>query len=217
MCYALSPHKKLLDERPAGVRNPKWSPDRKTLMIGYSNERPIPPTVKELYLIDADGKNFRRLGDYGNHHSWVPDSRHVIFNGPNREGLVYQAIDGSSRRLISKTGGTHPSVNPQLTMVVTDCYNNDTGPYMDYLLLIHLSDGRVEKLVKTPRGHPRSHLTTHPNPSWSPDGSMVMYDSDETGVCQVYIVIIDEAKVRARFGPGAIAPKDISSAALAPR
>ena len=207
MCYALSPHKKLLDERPASVRNPKWSPDRKTFMIGFSNEdedpvtfKRTPPTVKELYLIDADGTNFRRLGDYGHHHSWVPDSKHVIFAGQKNEGLVYQAIDGSSRRIISQTTGTHASVNPQLTMAVTDCYNNDTGPYMDYLLLIHLKDGRVEKLAKTPRTHPRTHAWTHPNPSWSPDGSMVMYDSDESGVCQVYIVIIDEAKVRERFG-----------------
>lgn len=214
MCYALSPHQKLLDERPGAVRNPKWSPDRKTLMIGFSNEHedPVtfkftPPTVKELYLVDADGKNFRRLGDYGHHHSWGPDSRHIIFAGPNNEGLVYQATDGSSRRIVSKTTGTHASVNPQLTHAVTDCYNNNTGPYMDYLLLIALKDGKVEKLARTPRTHPRSHAWTHPNPSWSPDGSMVMYDSDESGVCQVYIVIVDEAKVRARFGANAIAAK----------
>ena len=36
---------------------------------------------------------------------------------------------------------------------------------------------------------------------------MVMYDSDESGVCQVYIVIVDEANVRARFGEGAIAKR----------
>lgn len=214
MCYALSPHKALLDAQPGAVRNPKWSPDRKTLMIGFSNEHEDPvtlarvvPTVKELYLIDADGSNFRRLGDFGHHHSWAPDSRHVVFVGQGGEGLVYQATDGSSRRAVSKTSGTHPSVNPQLTMVVTDSYSDGTGPYKDYLLLIHLSDGRVEKLVQTPRGHPRNHHQTHPHPSWSPDGSMVMYDSDESGVCQVYIVIIDEEKVRARFGPGSIAPR----------
>jgi Tol biopolymer transport system component len=214
MCYTLSPHKKLLDERPASVRNPKWSPDGKTFMLGYSNEHEDPvtykftaPTVKELYLMDADGKNFRRLGDYGHHHSWVPDSRHVIFAGQNNEGLVYQAIDGSSRRVVSKVTGTHPSVNPQLTHAVTDVYNNNTGPYMDYLVLIDLKDGRVEKLVKTPRTHARTHGWTHPNPSWSRDGSMIMYDSDESGVCQVYVVIVDEAKVRARFGENAIAKK----------
>jgi hypothetical protein len=35
---------------------------------------------------------------------------------------------------------------------------------------------------------------------------MVIYDPDESGVCQVYIVVVDEEKLRARFGPGAIAP-----------
>jgi Tol biopolymer transport system component len=126
MCYALSPHKKLLDERPGAVRNPKWSPDRRTLMIGFSNEYRNPatyemtsPTVKELYLVDADGTNFRRLGDFGNHHSWVPGSRHIIYVGNNKEGLVYHAIDGSSRRILSKVAGIHPSVNPQLTHAVT--------------------------------------------------------------------------------------------------
>ncbi len=214
MCYALSAHQKLIDEKPAAVRNPKWSPDGRTFMIGYSNEHedPVtfkftPPTVKELYLIDADGKNFRRLGDYGHHHSWTPDSRHVIFAGPNDEGLVYQAIDGSSRRNVSKVTGTHASVNPQHTYVVTDVYHNNTGPYLDFLVLIRLADGRVEKLCHTPRTHARSHAWTHPNPSWSPDGSMIMYDSDESGVCQVYIVVVDEAQVRARFGAAAIPPK----------
>jgi Tol biopolymer transport system component len=204
----------LLDERPAAVRNPKWSPDGKTFMIGYSNEHEdpgtykfTPPTVKELYLMDADGKNFRRLGDYGHHHSWVQDSKHVIFAGPANEGLVIQSIDGKSRRVVSKVTGTHASVNPQFTHAVTDVYHNNTGPYMDYLVLIDLKDGSVQKLVKTPRTHPRSHQWTHPNPSWSRDGSMVMYDSDESGVCQVYIVIVDEAKVRSRFGEGAIAKK----------
>lgn len=214
MCYALSPHKRLLDERPAAVRNPKWSPDRKTLLIGFSNEhedpttfKQTPPTVKELYVIDADGKNFRRLGDYGHHHSWVHDSRHVIFAGQANEGLVIQSIDGKSRRVVSKVTGTHASVNPQFTHAVTDVYHNNTGPYMDYIVLIDLKDGSVEKLVKTPRTHARSHAWTHPNPSWSPDGSMVMYDSDESGICQIYIVVVDEEKVRARFGDRAIAPK----------
>ena len=53
-------------------------PDHRTFMIGYSNEYENPetlerrvPTVKELYLIDADGKNFRRLDDYKHHHSWT--------------------------------------------------------------------------------------------------------------------------------------------------
>ena len=121
--------------RPAAVRNPKWSPDGRTFMIGYSNEAEDPvtykftaPTVKELYLIDKDGKNFRRLGDFGHHHSWVSDSRHVIFAGQKNEGLVYQAIDGSSRRVVSQVTGTHASVNPQLTTAVTDVYHNNTGP-----------------------------------------------------------------------------------------
>ncbi len=197
MCYQLSPHKKLLDAQPAAIRNPKWSPDHRTFMIGYSNEYENPetlerrqPTVKELYLIDADGKNFRRLGDYKHHHSWSSDSKSVLFAAP--DGLVLQAADGSSRRVISKLTGTHPSMNPQGTLVVTDVYTNQG----DYLALIHIKDGRVEKLVNTPRTHPRNHKQTHVHPMWSPDGSMVMYDSDESGVCQIYIVIVDEKKAR---------------------
>lgn len=192
MCYKLSPHKKLLDAQPAEIRNPKWSPDRRTFMIGYSNEYENPetlerrkPTVKELYLIDADGRNFRRFDDYRHHHSWTPDSKSILFVG--HDGLVVEAIDGSSRRVISKLTGTHPIMNPQGTMVVTDVYT-DTG---DYLALIHVKDGRVEKLVNTPRTHPRNHKQTHVHPMWSPDGSMVMYDSDESGVCQIYIVLVN--------------------------
>ena len=75
-------------------------------------------------------------------------------------------------------------MNPQGTLVVTDVYS-EKG---DHLALIHIKDGRMEKLVNTPRTHPRNHKQTHTHPMWSPDGSMVMYDSDESGVCQIYIV-----------------------------
>ena len=197
MCYALSPHKKLLDAQPATLRNPKWAPDHRTFMIGYSNEYENPdtlerrvPTVKELYLIDADGKNFRRLDDFRHHHSWTADSKSILFAG--HDGLVVEAIDGSSRRIISKLTGTHPSINPQGTLVVTDVYT-EKG---DHLALIRVEDGRLEKLVNTPRTHPRNHKQTHTHPMWSPDGSMVMYDSDESGVCQIYIVIVNESKAR---------------------
>jgi Tol biopolymer transport system component len=188
-----------LDAQPAAIRNPKWSPDRRTLMIGYSNEYENPetlerrrPTVKELYLIDADGKNFRRLDDYAHHHSWTADSKSILFAG--HDGLVLEAADGSSRRVISKVTGTHPSMNPQGTLVVTDVYS----PKGDHLALVHVKDGRVEKLVNTPRVHPRNHKQTHTHPMWSPDGSMVMYDSDESGVSQIYIVIVNETKATAR-------------------
>ena len=50
--------------------------------------------------------------------------------------------------------------------------------------------------MNTPRTHPRNHKQTHTHPMWSPDGSMVMYDSDESGVCQIYIVIVNESKTR---------------------
>ncbi|MFB3825172.1 MAG: TolB family protein [Bryobacteraceae bacterium] len=197
MCYRLSPHKKLLDAQPAAIRNPKWSPDHKTFMIGYSNEYENPdtlerrkPTVKELYLIDANGRNFRRLDDYAHHHSWTADSKSIIFAA--HDGLVMEAADGSSRRVISKVTGTHPSINPKGTLVVTDVYTA-TG---DYLALIHVRDGRVEKLVNTPRTHPRNHKQTHTHPMWSPDGTMVMYDSDESGVCQIYIVLVEPSSTR---------------------
>jgi Tol biopolymer transport system component len=218
MCYELSPHKAILDDRPAKMMNAKWAPDKSVMMIGYSNEnwdpeldrwaksteKPSKATVKELFLIDADGTNFRRWVDYGHHHSWTSDSKHIIFNAQDFQGggLVLQHVDGRPLQKIADEGGVHPSINPQGTLVVTDCYS---GEYKDYLVLIHVADGRIEKLVRTPPTHPRAHNHTHCNPSWSPDGSMVIYDNDETGTSQVYVVVVDEDKVRARFGDDAIA------------
>ena len=104
------------------------------------------PTVKELYLIDADGTNFRRLGDYGHHHSWTPDSKYIIYAGQNGEGMVVHAADGSSRRVVSQETGVHGSMNPQGTLIVTDVYG---GEHRDYLVLIHVETGAVERLVQT--------------------------------------------------------------------
>jgi len=213
MCMELSPHQTKLGDEPGRLVNLKWSPDGETVIIGYTNEkgwifpengdpRWIPPTVKELYLMDADGTNFRRLGNYGHHHSWTPDSQSILFVAPNHKDIVLQAADGSSRRVVATIEGVaHPSLNPQGTQVVTDVTE---GRHKDFIVLIDVETAEVERLAHTPRTRPRSHKGTHVHPTWSPDGSMVMYDSDETGVSQIYIVVVDEEKVRQRFGEGAI-------------
>ena len=47
------------------------------------------------------------------------------------------------------------------------------------------------------------------HPSWTPDSRHVIFagQKDESLVCQVHIVVVDEEKVRARFGAAAMLPE----------
>jgi len=79
---------------------------------------------------------------------------------------------------------------PDGSLICTDCYG---GEYRDSLVLIDVATGEVEKLCNVPTVHGRSHETgTHPHPCWAPDGKSLIYDSDETGHCQLYQVFVED-------------------------
>lgn len=77
---------------------------------------------------------------------------------------------------------------------------SDTNWPDEGLQLVHVPTGRYRPLC-TPRssqGHPQ---WTHPHPQFSPDGRMVLFNSDRTGVCQIYLAFIPEdLRERVRAG-----------------
>ena len=193
---ALSPHQAEIARQRPHFQNPKWRPDGQELMIGVSNEgRGRRTTVKELYLLKPDGSNIRRLCDYRHHHSWTPDGKRILFNGTDDQGeqqlYLIDAAGGMPQRVLEGfDGGGHPIMSPNGRWIVTDVFR---GKFKDSLVLIDMQSRKFRKLVNVPTVHGRSHQTgTHPHPSWSPDSKWVIYDSDQTGNCQVYLVRIQE-------------------------
>jgi len=118
-----------------------------------------------------------------------------MFNGTDEDSsqqLYLIDANGKTPRqrvLEGFDGGGHPIMSPDMRWVVTDVMRGQLG---DSLVLIDMQTRKFRKLVNVPTVNGRTHETgTHPHPSWSPDSKWVIYDSDETDNCQVYLVRVE--------------------------
>ena len=91
--------------------NPSWSPDGKR--IAFDSFRNGAGGNKDIYVMDADGRNQRNLTnhpdrDYG-HPSWSPDSKRIAFvsnrtRDLNRDIYVMDADGGNPQNLTNNPG-----------------------------------------------------------------------------------------------------------------
>ncbi len=90
----------------------------------------------------------------------------------------------------------HSSTSRDAEWLVADTNWPNVG-----LQLVHVPSGRFRTLCldRSSCGHPER---THPHPVMSPDGRRVLYNSDRTGISQVYLVTVPD-DLRAELGSGA--------------
>lgn len=165
------------------------------------------PLTDRVWLINRDGTNNRRLyqrrtHEWITHESWIPNSRELAFvDWPH--GMRCINVDTRHERRITSFNAWHPVSNRQGTLMVTDTNFPDIGlktfdPRASALEVpetlcfpeatsigehwngpFPYAEGPIE--VYAPQH-------THPHPSFSPDGSRVLFTSDRTGIAQIYEV-----------------------------
>jgi len=191
------------------ISQPEFHPSDNTLLrfSGGFHER--------IWVINRDGSGKRlayrrkRVGD-GRHYEWIvhetwrPGSREIITaNWPR--GCIGIDIDTGATRAVCTFNAWHPCINRQGDLMCADTTFPDIGlqlfdpldgvgkpralcvsgssnvgdhwntPYCPY------DDGPIKRYAP---GH------THPHPSFSPDGTKVVFTSDRSGHAQVYEVSI---------------------------
>lgn len=165
------------------VANIKWSPDGAKLMLRF-NYMPG-QYMKSLFVLNPDGTDLTRMDlvtpAFG-HHSWHPDARHILYCDRSEigPGPIYYLIDrdGLGRRALhTERLGGHPIFNPAGTEIV------DFGN--GWIWHLEVETGNVQKLASYTNN---LHSGLHPHPSWSPDGTQVIYHSDHTGTTQLYVL-----------------------------
>ena len=128
----------------------------------------------EIYAMDADGKNQRRL----THHpagdglpSWSPDGQKIAFTGYGDEEWDFEIYvmdsDGKNRKRLtdSPASNLNPSWSPDSKRIAFESTRH--GPTEIYVMN---ADGRKQERL-TDNG------IAGDDPSWSPDGQKIAYDS----------------------------------------
>lgn len=146
---------------------------------------------KELYIIDYDGYNIRRLTRDNKINilpKWSPKGEMIIYTSYlyNNPDLFYLDILKNRRGIISKyqglnaTGVFSPDGNKILLTLSRGNFPN--------LYLINISGKILQKLTAG------SYIDT--SPSFAPNGQEIVFISDRAGYPQLYIMNIDGGNVR---------------------
>ena len=160
--------KRLTDNKSGDACGPAWSPDGKKIAY-YAFANTSPSRNPELWVMDADGSNPKRVIDHGMDPSWSPDGRQIAF-ASFRNGLfqIYAInSDGSNLRRLTKTNAeaSSPAWAPD-------------GGSIAYISAT--ADDRRGLFVMNPDGSQPQGLvhSKHEDfcfPSWSRDGKFLFF------------------------------------------
>jgi Tol biopolymer transport system component len=149
---------------------PAWS-HAGTKIAFYAFTQSRPSRNPEIWVIDSDGSNPKRLIDHGLDPSWSPDDRQIAF-ASHRDGIfqIYlMHADGSNVRRLTKHNAedANPVWAPDGGSIV---YSSATSDDRRGLFLMG-PDG------SDPHGLAHSKHQDFCFPSWSPDGRIIVFSA----------------------------------------
>ncbi|MBN1352233.1 hypothetical protein JXJ21_22745 [candidate division KSB1 bacterium] len=150
------------------------------------------------YLIDTDGKNIRRYPfEQFAHHSWLGETGKMqgTLLPPGHALVTYKEGDASPEALTEGRYYWHSGASRDAQWIVSD-----TNWPQEGIFLLHIPSKTVS-YVCNPRSVPSHPQWTHPHPSLSSRLKFVLFNSDMTGVGQVYLAeLSDEFLAQAQSG-----------------
>jgi len=189
---------------PRNVGHIQFCPADNNLIL-YSSD-----ITQRMWLVQLDGSNDRALYLHGQdqwitHESWLGTSDEVIFtHWPY--ALKGIGKDSDTARIVSPFNAWHASPRADGSLIVCDTVHPDIGLQLidpktgEHWALCYpeSSNGGTQWTEVTPAmddkvtGETYGPQWSHPHPSFSPDGTKVIYTSDKTGHPQVYIAFIPD-------------------------
>jgi hypothetical protein len=169
--------------------NPVWSPDGKT--IAFVSTRNA--GAKQIFLMDADGKNVRALPGglrpERTSPAWSHDGTKLAYvqdDSGNRNIYVVGVNGGQRVQLTSDIAADEgPTWSPDDSEIAFS--SNRDGD--DDIYVMDAADGsNVVQLTTAAR--------EDANPAWSPDGTKIAFDSQRDGNTEVYVMNADGSDQR---------------------
>ena len=150
----------------------------------------------EIYVMDGDGKNQRRVTVHPNidrYPTWSPDGKKIAFvsnrNNVNKDHMQVWVIDADGKNPVRLTDGVvdaNPDWSPDGKLIAYDTDRDPEAPDLSpRVIFVMDADGQNKRqLVEEPG------WSTHP--SWSPDGKRIAFVSDRHGqIDQIYAMDAD--------------------------
>ncbi|HIE28402.1 TPA: hypothetical protein EYP66_14075 [Candidatus Poribacteria bacterium] len=189
---------------PRSVGHIQFCPADNNLIL-YSSD-----ITQRMWLVQLDGSDDRPLYLHGpeewiTHESWLGMTDEVIFT---HWPYALKAIkkDSDTARIVSDFNAWHASSRIDGSLIISDTVCPDiglqlidpkTGEYWTLCYPESSSQGTQWSEV-APASSEVTEKTygpqwSHPHPSFSPDGTMVIYTSDRTGYPQVYVAFVPKS------------------------
>jgi len=148
-------------------------------------------------VINADGSGLRVLNKRvhaAGRISWSPDGRRLVADVTTgawyTPELVVVSAEGVLERHLGGAGATQPSWSPDGTRVAYSVSCNSCRPA--WLASVDVQGGRQRRLTQVRLAYnPRLHETGDRWPSWSPDGSRLVFARNTAGTEQLYAAAPD--------------------------
>ena len=161
-----------LTDGPRHKSAPDWSPDGGEIAFTVHPDFDRGEVLHHIDVMDADGKNRKRLEDFARDPSWSPDGREIAFVSWRAWGIDKV----SDIYVISADGQELKRVTHDMASQQAPSFSPDGGQ-----IAYHASDkgfGQIDVIDSD--GTNRKRLThnqvRHSHPAWSPDGQTITYE-----------------------------------------
>jgi len=158
--------------------NPELSPDGRKLSVSLLRGNNL-----DIWIYDLDRKVATRLTfdeGYDADQVWSPDSRWIVFSsnrGAGNNAIYRKAADGSGEVELVVEPGELPALYP--TSWSPDGKSIAVWTANSDIYIASADGGEIEPYQATDFGEF--------NPSFSPDGRWIAYDSNESGRLEIYV------------------------------
>jgi hypothetical protein len=169
--------------RTGDERYPSYSPDGTQIAFRGDLDLAEPSGDEELYVMNADGTNIRRLtsnGDFDSAPSWSPDGKRILFERAPA-GTFTPGVEAQEKDVyVMRADGTH-------VRRLTDSPGIDEGPEFSpdgtKIAFSSARDGQQELYVMDADGSNPRRLTDNPARDESPDWQALPFDGRGHQAC----------------------------------